>query len=109
MNIPNRASRHQASRWSRVFIDSRHHAISGASLSIRKSSGGLTGSDAYNVAPSEAESRTIPRKPSFIKLSPYKNTRLNEHRFDRVYLSTKSGATSMKHAIQLLLVLLCAV
>src|SRR4051794_9393535 len=32
MNMPNRASRHQAIRLSRVFIDSRHHAASGLSL-----------------------------------------------------------------------------
>jgi hypothetical protein len=32
MNIPNRASRHQASRWSRFVCESRHHWTSGLSL-----------------------------------------------------------------------------
>src|ERR1700743_2920240 len=35
MNMPKRASRHQASRSSRVFIDSRHQATSGLSLDGR--------------------------------------------------------------------------
>jgi hypothetical protein len=31
MNMPKRASRHHWRRWSRVFIESRHHCISGLS------------------------------------------------------------------------------
>src|SRR6476661_5772595 len=37
MNMPKRACRHQAIRWSCVFIDSRHQARSGDSWSILSS------------------------------------------------------------------------
>src|SRR5882724_11401287 len=81
MNMPNRASRHQAMRRSRVFIDSRHQAISGEFLSTLKSAGGCTESAATTIdAPTRVKTSML--KPNLNLIHPPLKLFQDERMFD---------------------------